>query len=1002
MAPLGSAKTHREKPGVGESAMSRAGSLPPDLERLTLEIGADLLRHGRAHHAGFFSSRFWSDRLMGWAMRDAAFKVQLFRFVDLFPTLKTDKEVYECLVEYLGQPGVRLPGWMGFGLKAGGLAKGALAAAVTGRIKSMAGSFIAGADAAAALPKLKELWDQGIAFSVDLLGEACLSNEEAQNYQKRYLDLIGTLSEDVRRWKANPTLDRDHLGPIPRTNVSIKISSLFARTDAADFEGTIRGLLDAIRPLLQAARQRDVLVNFDMEQHAVKDLTLELFERCCQEHEFPAGLALQAYLRSGEEDARRIIAWAKRTGRVATVRLIKGAYWDYEVIHAERMGWPAPVWTDKRQTDACFERMAELLVAAMPQRAGEGGVKLAVGSHNVRSIARTLALLRTHDLPESALEVQMLYGMADQLKSAILRGGLRLREYVPIGEMLPGMAYLVRRLLENTSNQSWLRAGFFDHATDEELLASPHTVVAAHHATLPEIGAMPERHQLSPAVEGLGDGRPFFNEPLRDFSQTDQREQFAEATRRARVPERTSPLTPEQLEEAVRRAEAALPSWRDVDPLARSATLVKAAAEMRGRRDELAGIMIREAGKTWREADADVCEAIDFCEYYARSAAHLFRLRRLGAFVGELNEIGYQPRGVAAVISPWNFPLSISTGMTAAALVTGNVAMLKPSEQTPGIARVMCDIFWRAGVPAGALQFVAGRGEIVGASLVRDPRVALIAFTGSKEVGLDILRAAGQTPPGQGFVKKVVCEMGGKNAIIVDDSADLDDAVLGVRQSAFGYSGQKCSACSRAIVTGGVYDAFLRRLLDSTRSLMIGDPMEPGTDIGPVIDGSAERKIHEYIEVGKSEGRLELACEVPAGLEQRVGKPYVGPHIFSGILPQHRLAQEEIFGPVLSVMRAADFREALQWANSVTYKLTGGVFSRKPSHLELARREFRVGNLYLNRGITGAQVGRQPFGGFGLSGTGTQAGGPDYLLHFVEPRSYCENTMRHGFAPTKE
>jgi len=244
--------------------------------------------------------------------------------------------------------------------------------------------------------------------------------------------------------------------------------------------------------------------------------------------------------------------------------------------------------------------------------------------------------------------------------------------------------------------------------------------------------------------------------------------------------------------------------------------------------------------------------------------------------------------------------------------------------------------------------------------------------------------------------------MGGKNAIIVDASADLDEAVLGVRQSAFGYGGQKCSACSRAVVLDAVYDQFLKRLIESTRSLVIGDPIDPATDLGPVIDPSAAAKIREYIEIGKGEGRLELACEVPPGLEDRVGKPYIGPHIFSGIRPEHRLAREEIFGPVLSVMRVADFDKALEVANGTSYKLTGGVFSRKPSHLQKASREFRVGNLYLNRGITGALVGRQPFGGFGLSGGGTKAGGADYLLNFVEPRCCTENTMRHGFAPGLE
>lgn len=992
----------------GGSPATDAESL--DTESLTGEIGRELLREARGHRSGLFSSRFWSDQLMGWAMKDPAFRVQLFRFVDVFPMLDTPGKVHDCLVEYLSQPGVKLPPGLALGLKAGSVAKGLMARTIAGRITAMAGTFIAGTDAASAVPKLQKLWGNGVGFSVDLLGEACLSDAEARVYRRRYLELIETLPQKTRPWKPDPTLEADHLGPVPRANVSIKISSLCARTDPIDFEGSLGRLADALRPILQAAGRNHVLVNFDMEQAALKDLTLTLFMRCCQEVDFPAGIALQAYLRSGPQDARRLIDWTRQTGRQVTVRLIKGAYWDYEVVHAEQMGWPVPVWTDKRRTDACFEQMAEQFVAAVPRSADGGGVKLALGSHNVRSIAYTLALLRKHGLPESALEVQTLFGMADQLKAAVDRRGLRRREYVPVGHMIPGMAYLVRRLLENTSNQSWLRAGFADDVPDEQLLASPHAPPAddtphADQDRLAAAGTAACRHQLSPAVDGLGDGQPLANEPPRDFSQRDQRDAFARAVRSAKLPTiepTAAEPTAAEADQAIARAADAFPAWRDTDPIARSATVIQAAASIRGRRDELAGVIIRESGKTWREADADVCEAIDFCEYYARLAVGLFEPRRLGRFVGELNHTWYQPRGVAAVISPWNFPLAICAGMTTAALVTGNTAIVKPSTQTRGIARLMCEILLSAGVPDGVLQLLPGPGSVVGAALVRDRRVSLIAFTGSKQVGLEILEAAGQTGDRQGFVKKVVCEMGGKNAVIVDDSADLDEAVLGVRQSAFGYGGQKCSACSRAIVLEGVHDLFLKRLVESTRTLVIGDPLQPDTDLGPVIDQSAAAKIRRYIDVGRSEGKLELAGELPPGLEDRLGRPYVAPHVFSGIRPQHRLAQEEIFGPVLSVMRVGSFQEALEVANSTAYKLTGGVYSRRPSRLQAARREFRVGNLYLNRGITGALVGRQPFGGFGLSGTGTKAGGADYLLHFVEPRCCTENTMRHGFAPGLE
>lgn len=976
------------------------------------ELGRQLLDRARGHKAGLLSAKFYSDKLMDWSMRDPAFKVQLFRFVDAFPMLKTPEAIHEHLLDYLTQPGVKLPPGMDFGLKVGGIAKGLAAATISKQIRGMAEKFIAGTDAASALPNLRQLWNDGIAFSVDLLGEACVSDAEADEYQKKYLDLVNNLPAQVASWPASPRLESDHLGPIPRVNVSIKISSLSARCDPIDTDGSIRELMRRIEPILETARDKGVFVNFDMEQFALKDLTLELFQRCCQKINFDAGLAMQAYLRSGPADAKRISDWAKATGRTVTVRLVKGAYWDYETIKAEQMGWPCPVWSQKWQTDACFEKMAQIYLDATPRSGQKGGVKLALGSHNARSIAATLAALEARGLPHSALELQMLHGMADQLKHAAVEMGLRIREYVPVGEMIPGMAYLVRRLLENTSNESWLKAGFLDNADPGILLADPNTKAAAQppKQDLFEVG--PERHMLSPAVPGVGDSRPFFTEPLRDFSQAGQREAFAKAIAGATVPRVASDRTPQQAAEMVAKASAAFPAWRDTAPRARAAVLIKAAELMRAQRDGLAGVMIKEAGKTWREADADVCEAIDFCDYYARMAVPLFERHRLGRFIGELDEVWYQPRGVCAVISPWNFPLAIMVGMTTAALVTGNTVVLKPAEQTPGIARVFFDIFAEAlsgaGIPAALardiLHFCPAPGETTGAALVRDPRIAVIAFTGSKAVGLDIIKAAGITGEQQEHVKKVVCEMGGKNAVIIDTSADLDEAVLGVRQSAFGFQGQKCSACSRVIVVdpagpdGPAIKTFTRRFVEATKALVIGDPTRSGTDMGPVIDAESAQKIRRYIDLGTKECTLELAMPAPQPASAD-GKPFIGPHIFSHVRPGQAIASEEIFGPVVAIMHAATFEDALAVANASPYKLTGGVFSRQPSHLEKAKQQFRVGNLYLNRGITGALVGRQPFGGFGMSGVGSKAGGADYLLQFVEPRASCENTLRRGFAP---
>ncbi|NCF39965.1 MAG: aldehyde dehydrogenase family protein [Planctomycetia bacterium] len=970
----------------------------PAVERRILEIGAEYLELARGGKAGLLNAAFWSDKLMDWAMQDEAFKVQLFRFVDAFPMLRTPEQIHDHLVDYLSQPGVTPPPGMDLAVKAGGVAKTMFAKTMAKQITGMAEKFIAGTDAADALPMLRKLWKKGLAFSVDLLGEACVSDQEAEAYRAKYMDLIENLPDAVDAWPANERLERDHLGVVPRTNVSIKISSLYAKTDPIDTAGSIDGLVEALRPLLLKAKEKGVLVNFDMEQFALKDLTLELFMRCCEEIDFTAGLAMQAYLRSGDDDAARIIEWSKRTGRQVTVRLVKGAYWDYETIHAEEMGWPVPVWSRKSDSDACFERMTRAFINATPRTAEEGGVKLALGSHNARSIAAAVAELEKADLPKSALELQMLYGMAPELKQAANEMGFRVREYVPVGEMIPGMAYLVRRLLENTSNESWLRAGFMDNADASTLLASPHLDFATDPGVRRIEGA-PERHALSDHDPDVGDGRPFFTEPMRDFASRDQRETFARAIGDAVVPDVANDGTEADATRAIDRAHAAFPAWRDAPVRERAAVLVRAAGIMRRRRDELSGIIIRESGKPWTEADADVCEAIDFCEFYARESIGLFDPRRLGRFIGEIDEIVHQPRGVAVVISPWNFPLAICAGMTAAALVCGNTCVMKPAEQTPGIAKILHEILLEAGCPSDACVFLAGPGETVGATLVRDVRTAIIAFTGSMAVGLDILQAAGVTADDQAHVKKVVCEMGGKNATIIDASADLDEAVLGVRHSAFGFSGQKCSACSRAIVVETAYDTFLERLVESTRTLVVGNPLRPGTDVGPVIDLDAKRKVERYIEIGSEEGRLEISLPIPPGLEEEVGLPYASPTVISGIEPHHRLANEEVFGPLLAVMKVKDFDEALTLANSTRYKLTGGVFSRKPSHLDRARRDYRVGNLYLNRGITGALVGRQPFGGFGMSGVGTKAGGRDYLMHFVEPRCITENAMRRGFAP---
>ncbi len=520
---------------------------------------------------------------------------------------------------------------------------------------------------------------------------------------------------------------------------------------------------------------------------------------------------------------------------------------------------------------------------------------------------------------------------------------------------------------------------------------------------------------------------PFHNEPHTDFSRAENRDAFAQAltdvagqlgreyplvidgkavnsrksivslnpSHSAQTVGRIASATADHAKQAIETARRAFTQWRKVEPAHRAEYLELIAAEMRNRRFELCAWMVYECGKPWAEADGDVAEAIDFCMYYAQQM-RLLALPVQCDYPGEENSYFYQPRGVAVVISPWNFPLAILTGMTVAALVAGNTVIMKPAEQSSVIAAKLFEMIRDAGVPDGVVTYLPGAGEEVGPVLVNSPDVDLIAFTGSREVGLSINEQAAHTPPSQNHVKKVIAEMGGKNAILVDEDADLDEAVQGVVGSAFGFAGQKCSACSRVIVLAPAYDAFLERLAGATESLKVGPAEDPGTTVGPVIDEEAQRRIEDYIAVGKDECRTVVSMDVGSLAGEGY---YVGPHVFADVEPDNRLAQHEIFGPVVAVLKAENLDEAFRIANSTDYALTGGMYSRSPKNLERARTEMRVGNLYLNRPITGALVQRHPFGGYKMSGIGSKAGGHDYLLQFLIPIAVSENTLRRGFAP---
>jgi 1-pyrroline-5-carboxylate dehydrogenase len=445
----------------------------------------------------------------------------------------------------------------------------------------------------------------------------------------------------------------------------------------------------------------------------------------------------------------------------------------------------------------------------------------------------------------------------------------------------------------------------------------------------------------------------------------------------------------EHAERAMRAALGAFATWQFVAVEERAALLLQTAELIRKRKFEFCAWLTYEVGKNWVEADADVAETIDFLEFYAREALRLAKSTTPIPYPGEQNQLLYIPMGVCAVIPPWNFPFAIMAGMTAAAIVTGNTVILKPSSDSPTIAARFLDVLEEAGIPPGVVNFCPGSGSTFGNAIVEHPKTRLIAFTGSKGVGLDIHARAAQAKPGQIWIKRTILEMGGKDSIIVSTDCDIDAAVDGVVASAFGFSGQKCSACSRAIVEDPIYDVFVERVREKVATLRVGDP-SGNANMGPVVNRSAMDTILSYIEIGKDEGRLLTGGHAVSTPE---GGFYLEPTVIADVAPNARIAQEEIFGPVLALVRAKDYDHALEIANNTEYGLTGAVYSRSREKLEHARRVFHVGNLYFNRKCTGAMVGAHPFGGFNMSGTDSKAGGPDYLLLFTQAKLVAEKIL---------
>ncbi|MGH7832819.1 MAG: proline dehydrogenase family protein, partial [Candidatus Binatia bacterium] len=698
-----------------------------NLEKETQELAKALYQDAARHKPSIFQSQDLMGKMIAWSLEDEPLRAALFRFVDVLPSLESAAEIGRHLEEYFARVDHALGGlvYLAQALHAGWL----VAPVVRHNVERLARRFIVEEEPDALGSALESLRQEPAAFTLDVVGEATVSDKEAVAMQRRYLELLQGLAAMAADWPPAPQIDEGVAGPLPRVNLSVKVSSLYPRFDPLDPDSA-KVARERLRPLFREAARLGAALTIDMEQYAYKDLTLAIFRDLLEEEEFAdapqTAIAIQAYLRDTEKDLPELIRWARKRKRRIGVRLVKGAYWDSEIAWAEQKGWPIPVFLNKPETDASYERLTRLLLES------HDIVDPAFGSHNIRSLAHAIVTAKHLGVPALGYEIQMLYGMGEPIRQAVIRNGQRVRIYLPVGKLLPGMAYLIRRLMENTSNTSFLRQTYTEQTQIEWLIAPPSPGQAEKTETETEIEI---------ETEGL---RPFRNEPLLDFARKENRESFARALKEVRgrlgraYPlwiggrevqttswlESANPAAPdeiigrvpvagrEEMERAVEFAAGGLSGWRSTSAKERTAVLFRAAEIMKGRRTELAAWEVLEVGKGWREADADVAEAIDYLEYYGREMVRLGEPRLTQQLPGESNVYLYEPRGLAVIIAPWNFPLAILTGMTAAALAAGNCALMKPAEQSPVMGPLLMEILREADLPPAACQLVQGGGDV--------------------------------------------------------------------------------------------------------------------------------------------------------------------------------------------------------------------------------------------------------------------------------------------------
>ena len=963
-------------------------STPAAIEERTQQLGRALLAEAARYGPG--PAERIEDWLLTHAVTDHRFRSRLLRYMDVLASLDHDsggQEAKRLAQEYFGDSFPDLPRGLRWLLR---IARSdQLPAPVVGETarrsaEVFARRFITPPGDRTVTATIEYLATHGRTPSFDLLGEAVLSTSEADVYIAAYLKLIAQLARD-------PAAGLRTAANVAALQVSVKLSSLTSHFSPVDAAGSIARVQPGLEAIARAAREAGIGLTIDMEQYALRDLAWDAFRgtfaRGTALGAWPdAGIVLQGYLRDAPALAEAYAGFALQRGAPFQVRLVKGAYWDYESIVAAASRWAAPVHTAKAATDAQFERLVERLAAAP-------GIHLAVASHNVRAHAHAEAVAEHLGLPRGAIEHQTLFRTAEGTSRALAALGWSTRDYVPVGELLPGMAYLVRRVLENSSQAGFLlqsRAG----ASAEELL-SPPPGRAVEEAAVAEEAASFERAPAAPWHDAAFRAR--FEEALTltrarwgEHFDLDVAGEVVGGERRVAVHSPSHPTAApvgtitfaglEATARAIEVANAGQSAWGALPVAERASILRRAAHLLEERQQEFAAWVVHEGGRDRADAFAEVEEAIDYLRYYAAEAERLY-----GAHRAHIS-----PRGVVAVIPPWNFSLAIPCGMTAAALATGNAVILKPAEQTPLIARRLVEVLHEAGVPPDALTCLPGDGEVVGAALAASPGVAMLAFTGSRAVGTALHEVVANVDLPAGHLKALVAEMGGKNPILVFPDADLDEAIEGIVRSAFGHANQKCSAASRVLVAAPVFEALRDRLIEAARSLQVGPADAPSTRVNPLIDLEARTRL----EAAAARARKE--CEVLLDLfdAPRDGDPSAsaGDSLLAGPLIvqlaaaralEARTALDELFGPILVLIPFTTEEEAYRLANAVAYGLTAGVYSRSPRTIEHAARAIEAGTIYVNRATTGARVAIEPFGGVKFSGTGPKAGGPDYLWAYV-------------------